>query len=187
MPNNANSIFLAKTSTPRPFDVVVGSGSQMHVCCAAAVPSVTASKPGTFQGSLSFGGPLGEFVSGGRQLTLSNTGYKVTINQQGPGDLQVEFARGDTEYDANFSTGSNRRFVAQEYPHAQRYAMGDPGKPGLEISGDGRACNEIAGSFEVSDVEYHPNGTIAKFAATFEQWCDNSKVAARGSVSVASQ
>jgi hypothetical protein len=58
--------------------------------------------------------------------------------------------REDTEYDANFSTGSDARFEARAYSHAQRYAMGDPGAPGLEISGDERGCNSISGSFQVS-------------------------------------
>ena len=70
------------------------------------------------------------------------------------------------------------------YTHTQRYDMGDPGKPGMEASGEERGCNAIAGSFHVSNVEYRLDGTISRFSATFEQWCDDSKAPARGSVSV---
>ena len=35
-------------------------------------------------------------------------------------------------------------------------------------------AESIAGSFLVSGVEYHADGTISKFAATFEQLCDDS-------------
>jgi hypothetical protein len=186
-PDGANAVFLAKTSSPRPFDVVHGTGSQMHICCSAPASSPAVSKATGAKGILSFGGPPGEFISSGKQLTLSYPVYKVSITQPGPGDIQMEFDRGDAEYDANFSTGSNERFGTHMYSQAQRYDMGNPGKPGLEISGDGRACNGIVGSFQVSNAEYRPDGTITKFAATFEQWCDDSKTPARGSVSVSSQ
>jgi hypothetical protein len=159
----------------------------MRICCSAAPLIPATSKQLRAKGTLSFGGPPGEFISSGKHLTVSDPGYKVSITQQGPGDIQMEFDRGDTEYNANFSTGSNTRFETRVYPHAQRYDTGDPRKPGLEVSGDGRACNAIAGSFQVSNVEYLPDGTISNFAATFEQWCDDSKAPARGSVSVSSQ
>jgi hypothetical protein len=65
--------------------------------------------------------------------------------------------------------------------------MGDPGTPGLEISGDSRSCNDVLGSFEVSKVEYRADGSISRFEATFEQVCDDAKAAASGSIDISLQ
>jgi hypothetical protein len=186
-PNGANALFLLKTSAPRPFTVVQGTGAQMRVCCPPAPAATPAPKASRAKGIMSFGGPAGEYISAGKRVALSAPGDKISITQQGPGDLQVAFVRGEAEYDANFSTGSDARFEARVYSHAQRYAMGDSGTPGLEISGNGRACNEISGSFQVSKVEFRSDGTVVRFVAVFEQLCDDAKAAASGSIDVSSQ
>ena len=159
------------------------------MCCSAAVASTSTSPSRSFssKGTLSFAGAAGEFISSGKHLNLSDPAGKISFTQQGPGDIQITFEHGDTEYDANFSTGSNQRFGAGTYAHAQRYGMDDSGQPGLEISGDGRSCNKISGSYQVAGVKYSADGTISTFAATFEQLCDDSKVPLRGSVSISSQ
>jgi hypothetical protein len=187
--NEGNSIFLLRTSAPHSFDIVEGTGAQAHICCSTAVASTPTSPSKSFssKGTLSFAGAAGEFISSGKHLNLSDPACKISVTQQGPGDIQITFEHGDTEYDANFSTGSNQRFGAGTYAHAQRYGMDDSGQPGLEISGDGRSCNEISGSFQAAGVEYRSDGTISRFAATFEQLCDDSKVPLRGSISISSQ
>jgi hypothetical protein len=187
--NEGNSIFLLKTSAPHPFDVEEGTGARAHICCSTAVASRPTSPPKSFssKGTLSFGGAAGEFISSGKHLKVSDPAYRVSVMQQGPGDIQITFEHGDTEYDANFSTGSNQRFGAGTYAHAHRYGMDDSGQPSLEISGDGRGCNQISGSYQVTGVEYRSEGNIFKFAATFEQLCDDSKVPLRGSISISSQ
>lgn len=186
-PDGANALFLLKASAPRPFTVVQGTGTQMHICCSSAAVATSAPKSVTAKGTLSLGGPASEYISSGKHLSLSAPGDTASITQQGPGDIQIAFVRGDTEYDANFSTGSDARFEARAYSHAQRYAMGEPGTPGLEISGDSRGCNAISGSFQVSKIEYRPDGTISRFMATFEQLCDDAKAAANGSIDISSQ
>jgi hypothetical protein len=60
--------------------------------------------------------------------------------------------------------------------------MVDAGHPALEVSGDGRGCGDIAGSFIVNDVSYGLDGGISKFSATFLQRCDDSKIWAHGSI-----
>ena len=135
-----------------------------------------------FKGTLFINGAEGEYISSCRSLKFASPDYKISVIQQGPGDIQIEFQRDDTEFDASFSTGSEKRFEAKEYSGAQRWNMADAGRPALEISGDGRGCGEITGSFAVSSVEYGANGNITRFAATFFQLCDDSKNPARGNV-----
>jgi len=183
VPSGANAIFLVPTAKPHTVDSVTGTGSQMNICCATlpaeALPSAASNH---FKGTLSITGAEGEYISSGRSLKFASPDYKISMIQQGPGDIQIEFQRDDTEFDASFSTGSEKRFEAKEYSGAQRWNTADAGRPALEIFGDGRACGEITGSFTVSSVEYGANGNITRFAATFLQLCDDSKIPARGNI-----
>jgi hypothetical protein len=54
--------------------------------------------------------------------------------------------------------------------------MADAGHPGLDVSGDGRGCEDIAGSFKVFQVSYDPDGSISRFSAAFQQLCDDAKI-----------
>ena len=52
-------------------------------------------------------------------------------------------------------------------------------EPGMEVTGDGRGCNIIAGSFEI--VEFEQEGNLAKtLSVTFEQLCDDNPSVLRG-------
>lgn len=187
VPSGANASFLLPGAKARTIDIVTGTGSQMRICCAPNPASKIPATVSSFTGSLSINGAKGEYISSGGSLSFVSLSYKVSVTQKDAGNIQVRFEREDTEFDAGFSTGSDKRFENREYSGAQRWNMADPGHPGLEISGDGRGCGDIAGSFIVSNVEYGPNGRISRFAATFTQFCDGSRIPARGSVEFAAR
>ena len=109
---------------------------------------------------------------------------EIQFIQNGPGDVQLSFGHGEKEFDASFSTETGKRFELRAYGGAERWGFASDGHSGLEISGDGRGCNAIAGSFTVTNVEYTPDGKLLKFAATFIQRCDDSKLSARGTIDV---
>jgi len=79
-------------------------------------------------------------------------------------------------WNVNFSTmGQNKNLVPGYYPDAQRAPFYDPGHPGLEVTGDGRGCNMLTGSFTVHEAQYDysgPEPRVVHFAASFEQKCD---------------
>jgi hypothetical protein len=137
-----------------------------------------------FTGKLTITGEPGEYISSGHTLTFASPSNKVTVTQQGVGNLRIRFERGEDEFDASFSTPAGERFEAREYAAAERWNMADAGHPSLEVSGDGRGCGDIAGSFVVNDVGYGLDGSISKFSATFRQLCDDSKIESHGSVEV---
>ena len=184
VPKGSNATFLLPVAKPHAIDSVTGTGSQLNICCAAlpaGAPMSAASNH--FKGTLFINGAEGEYISSGRSLKSASPDYKISVIQQGPGDIQIEFQRDDTQFDASFSTGSEKRFEAKEYSGAQRWNMADAGRPALEIFGDSRGCGEVTGSFAVSSVEYGANGNITRFATTFFQLCDDSKIPARGTSS----
>lgn len=53
--------------------------------------------------------------------------------------------------------------------------------PGLEVTGDGRGCNMIEGSFEIFEIE-RSNSLITKLSVTFEQQCDDNPALLKGCV-----
>ena len=53
---------------------------------------------------------------------------------------------------------------------------------GLDFSGSGRGCNSVTGRFLVLEAEYGPGGTVVKFAADFEQHCDDADAALFGAI-----
>jgi hypothetical protein len=183
-PHGANAPFLVPNRPAHPIEEVLGTGHTMQICCRSAPIPATPTLQGSsnFAGKLSVTGEPGEYISYGKTQVFSTPSFRVTVTQSGPGNIRMRFERGETEFDASFSTASGERFAARAYPAAQRSGMADPGHPGLEISGDGRGCGDIAGSFQVSEVAYDQDGTISKFVSTFMQLCDTAKVPAQGTI-----
>lgn len=189
VPSGANAPFLNPNVLAEPHrssDRWLGTGNQMQICCRSA--SIFGySKPSIsdhFTGKLTIAGEPGEYISSGGTLVFASPSNKITVTQQGVGNLRVRFERGDTEFDASFSAPSGEHFEAREYTAAQRWNMADAGYPALEVSGDGRGCGDIAGSFIVNDVSYGSDGSISRFSATFLQRCDDSKILAHGNIAL---
>jgi hypothetical protein len=87
-------------------------------------------------------------------------------------------------WDADFSSHHlGQPLMVQTYLNAQRLPFAQPGSPGLEVTGDGRGCNTLTGSFTVYDVQT-ANGQVISFTASFEQHCEGGSAALRGCVHV---
>jgi hypothetical protein len=56
--------------------------------------------------------------------------------------------------------------------------------PRMDISGNGRGCNTVSGSFTVLDAKYGPYGYLEGFHVTFEQHCEGAVPALRGELEV---
>ena len=65
---------------------------------------------------------------------------------------------------------------------ARRWPGSGAGEPGLQVTGAGRACPVIAGSFEVSELALAEDGSVLAFAADFAQVCEGFSPTLRGSV-----
>lgn len=64
------------------------------------------------------------------------------------------------------------------YPAAQRWPFEDDGHPGLDVSGDGRGCNQLSGSFEIVTLDAQGCG----ITATFVQSCETTMPPLKGCV-----
>ena len=88
-----------------------------------------------------------------------------------------------TTWSAAFETKNGVDFASgQAFTGAVRYPFNDT-NAGLSISGEGRGCNMLTGSFQVQRAVFEPDGgDIARFSATFEQHCEGAKPRLVGSL-----
>jgi hypothetical protein len=56
---------------------------------------------------------------------------------------------------------------------ASRFPFNDAGA-GLDFSGNGHGCDDIVGTFTISDISVNQRGELERFGANFEQHCNDS-------------
>jgi hypothetical protein len=137
-------------------------------------------------GSFTLSGDPGDYISGGQDwkystadgdgLTVSASTDSRTIN------LSVDGHQGDWWY-VDLSAPSGQALTATTYPEATRYPFNGTGA-GLDVSGNGRGCNTLTGSFVISDIVFGPHGYVQTLHATYEQHCEGGDAAARGTVTI---
>jgi hypothetical protein len=141
-------------------------------------------------GTLSFSGDSGDYISQGDSWSystsngdaLSATGSKSKVS------IGVNAYNGDRwtlTFDApDRATASQPAYLAPgTYTGAHRYPFNGTG-PGLDLSGEGRGCNELTGSFTITKAVFGSGGYVQAFDATFEQHCEGGTPAARGKVHI---
>jgi hypothetical protein len=75
------------------------------------------------------------------------------------------------------------RFKEGYYSRAQRAEFRTAGHPGLDITGDGRGCNTVSGSFEVRKLVVS-NSTITQLDLLYEQHCEGGPAALFGEIQI---
>jgi hypothetical protein len=77
-------------------------------------------------------------------------------------------------WNLEFAAPRGERLRVGPYTGAERTAFRSPTAPGLDLSGEGRGCNTVRGSFEVHELEQAPDGGLNRFTATFEHFCEGN-------------
>ena len=65
------------------------------------------------------------------------------------------------------------------YANATRYPFNGSG-PGLDVSGMGRGCNTLTGSFTVNSATFNADGTLKTASISFVQHCEGATAALHG-------
>lgn len=133
---------------------------------------VMLSDPGDWVG----GGTPRLYHAGNASIALGGSAGYVTVRVSG-GNL------GDY-FDLDFAAPPGFALAPGYYVGAQRAAFREAGRPGIDISGDGRGCNTISGLFEVKDIAVNANGAVTRFWAVYEQHCEGGTAALFGEVKV---
>jgi hypothetical protein len=136
-------------------------------------------------GSLDFSGDPGDYITGGLAYSYSVEGGDLLTVASGNGSIvnvSLSGANGDWWY-LSFDAPLDEVLAPGTYSEATRYPFNGAG-PGLSLSGNGRGCNTLTGSFTVSEASFGPHGYVETFDATFEQHCEGWPAAARGEVHI---
>ncbi|WP_374346966.1 hypothetical protein [Chitinimonas sp.] len=131
---------------------------------------------------VSLSSDAGDLIGQGKTQTLlpENFDFKVSKNVGNGVSLTLN---GETSWALDFVNGSKTALTVGNYTNASRYPFNDNAN-GLDVSGDGRNCKTLTGSFKVLDIAYSGD-TLSRLALDFEQYCDgNTSAALRGKVRI---
>src|SRR4051812_1615575 len=128
----------------------------------------------------------GDYIGGGSPRIWTPQDGSVAVRGDA-GYLTVSVSGGASgdSFGFDFAAPPGQKLQPGIYDRAQRAPFRSAGRPGIDISGDGRGCNEDAGRFEVRDIAANPDGTVARLWIVYEQHCEGGGPATWGEVRIA--
>lgn len=129
--------------------------------------------------ALTFQGDPGDYVSAGRSWSYDkfNAVFNVTRNFSNGVSVGVT---GDTFWFLDTAAPSGAPLAVGTYDGALGFPFQPPEAPGLNLSGDGRACGPLTGRFTVHQLQYSTGGNPQVVDIDFEQHCQGGVPASYG-------
>ena len=114
----------------------------------------------------------GDYIGRGLQylITLSDG----TFTAQNSANVFTVSINNGYGWETDFAGPTSARLVRGDYENVQRYPFQPAGIPGLNVAGDGRGCNNLAGNFQVLQAGYNSSSVLQDFSANFEQHCEGA-------------
>jgi hypothetical protein len=130
---------------------------------------------------------LGDDIGAGRELTFASPDSQIVVLRNQDNGVTIQVSTPGTTPPASWTielAGPNdAALAAGAYQNAVKFGTQGTSQPGLSVSGDGRTCTTVTGSFDVLDVAYDPQaGAVVRFAADVEQHCERVFSALFGSI-----
>lgn len=94
--------------------------------------------------------------------------------------LGVSVSGASGSFTLDFAAPNGRRLEPGFYGGAQRYPFEEAGTPGLDVSGDGRGCNEVSGRFWVLDL----SRDHSRVWVVYEEHCEGGQPAVFGEIRI---
>jgi hypothetical protein len=118
-------------------------------------------------------GKSGEYIVGANTVTLTpaNSTFSVTGDRE---NFNLVVAGDGDFYSVEIAAPRGEELRRGSFAAAERVAFRTGRAPGVDVSGNGRGCNETWGSFIIRQVEFNELGIVSKFDATITQKCDSS-------------
>ena len=130
----------------------------------------------------------GDFIGQGQQWYYNPDSAEFTITPNyGTNGVRVNLQTADPSWGwwtLHFNAPEGDDLVVGNYVNAARYPFNGPYYPGLSVSGMGRGCNTLTGSFVVHEITFGSNNTVESFWATFEQHCEGGPAALTGEIRI---
>jgi hypothetical protein len=123
---------------------------------------------------------VGDFIGNGQQQTFSEENASLTLLGASRQVTMHIYNGGVYSWSLTFSAPEGATLAVGAYHGATRPAFARFN--GLEVSGNGRGCDSLTGWFQVLEIAFDSSGQIVRFAADFEQHCNNQTAALFGAV-----
>jgi hypothetical protein len=115
-------------------------------------------------------GEPGDYIGGGIQQTFTLADGSFSASGSFDEGVFIQFD-GQDRWNLDFAPPNRVGLILGPYEDATRYPLQSPVKPGLDVTGASRGCNELIGRFDVLEAVFDSNGDVQRFAADFEQTC----------------
>lgn len=132
--------------------------------------------------SWAMAGDAGDWISGGRSYSYS-AASSVVVAQGSRSRVHADVEGPDgTYWSADFTPAAGDVLAPGTYTGATRFPFNGTG-PGLSVSGSGRGCNTLTGSFTVKQAVFNRlDGSLERLLVDFEQHCEGGTPALRGTI-----
>jgi hypothetical protein len=136
-------------------------------------------------GTLSFSGDPDDYITGGGSYsydTAASDTFRIFNNNNETVNIQVDGVNGDS-WTLTLDAPTGQTLTPGTTYTATRYGR-NGGGAGMDLSGNGRGCYFLDGTFTIITALFADNGWVQTFDATFEQHCHGATAAARGEVHI---
>ncbi|MEU0037968.1 hypothetical protein [Streptomyces sp. NPDC006333] len=152
---------------------LAGLTATIGLTAALAAPAEAATGTPTAVTKYSHTSVPGDYI--GQGATVAYTPKTATISAGGSAEYaRFRVSTGDTWWDVDLAAPQGERLHPGVYRNAERAAFRTGRSPGLDVSGDGRGCNEVYGQFSVNQIETDADGAITLLDATYTQHCERA-------------
>lgn len=128
------------------------------------------------QNLLYFSSSPGDYIGQGQTfLTTDPATFSVGGTREG---LSVSTPWG---YGMSFVPPAGQQLRVANFTDAHRTPFRGAAA-GIEITGNGRGCNQITGAFDIREIEFGGDGNVSRLWMYYEQFCENTMPPIRGEI-----
>jgi hypothetical protein len=175
---------LYSDGVPRVFD------ARFEAHCGTSLPAVVGAisyapapnrvlPASTSAGTAVLNGDAGEYVLQGQSLSMTVAKNPV---QYGDGSFMLALTGAGQSYSLNLAPPPGQPWSIGTYERAQRSIVRSPGRPGMDLYGEGRGCGTVSGRFVVDKLVLDAAGEPQQLSAQFEFHCEGLPGAVIGSI-----
>jgi hypothetical protein len=129
--------------------------------------------------TISIIGKLGEYISEGRDHTFTSGIEQIEIITLSESEIVLEMQTNDDIWNFCITAPVGESLQQTDYKNVARCSFQEGKQAGLEVSGAGRGCNNISGSFNIDSIDYI--GDLPVFISlSFQQFCDDENLSING-------
>ena len=145
---------------------------QVGVLILLGVDALAAGASASTETSYSYKSQPGDYIGGGGSNHY--TPKDATISVSGTAEYLTFSVTTDTEFwYITLAAPAGEQLHPGTYYNAERAPFRTGRAPGLDVSGDGRGCNEVWGNFAINQIATNLSGEITLLDANFTQYCES--------------